>query len=185
MKEKIATKSYDMTTGIYLIAFTNGFNLTTDVTKLFASDEEYHKFVKENETAATAMFHGIGQKEGDSFAGEKDIKEAIAKCTKVRDAIESKQWKLARSNEGNTKALTELENGTALATAKMFTMLYPAGKCDIAEATKELREKLSIPERIIPKVMDILEAEGHFKAEHFTSSGNETIDRLRSEATQQ
>lgn len=50
--------------------------------------------------------HGLMQKVGDCFAGEKDPKEAFNKAKELIDRLKAGEWRAARESKGPSTALT-------------------------------------------------------------------------------
>lgn len=181
MKQKIATKSYNMDSALVQFHFTDGKVISLDVTKL------------NDETKLSAMYHGLSQKCGDSYAGEKDVKKAQDKLLRVIQSLESNTWRMARSASESVAEVSK-ESGIAFANILMNTALYP--QMDMMEAKAKLVE-LGIPDKFHEPTLASMKDAGYFNAENFETpmasilngadqpKPEDTISRLRREAEEQ
>lgn len=88
---KFASKEYDLDTGAFEVLFGDGSKVELDVNKVNA------------ELQKKAMFHGIAQKIGDSYAGAKgDFTKARESAQSVIDQLLAGEWRAARG-EGEAK----------------------------------------------------------------------------------
>jgi hypothetical protein len=95
-RTKLATKETDAEAGLLLVSFAHGEDLSISLSE-----------VPEKILTELAL-HGLSQKVGDSYSGEKDPQEAKAKAEDVIDRLKSGDWVKARlRGEGSTSLTVE------------------------------------------------------------------------------
>jgi len=79
-RNKLATKEIDLPKGLVVICFEDGSKLTLDAAKL------------PDLMLDRAKLHGLSQKLGDSYAGNKSVAEAKANVQSVIDQLMAGDW---------------------------------------------------------------------------------------------
>lgn len=103
MAAKIATKETEGNS--VRVAFTDGEVLEVSLGQL---PEDIVKHL---------ALHGLSQKLGDSYAGEKDVEVAKAKAKKVAERLQAGEWKAVREGSGGGR-ITDLAQALARVTGK-------------------------------------------------------------------
>lgn len=103
MAAKIATKETEGNS--VRVAFTDGEVLEVSLDQL-PEDIVRH-----------LALHGLSQKLGDSYAGEKDVEVAKAKAKKVAERLQAGEWKAVREGSGGGR-ITDLAQALARVTGK-------------------------------------------------------------------
>lgn len=103
-REKIAEKNVAEDMSGVTIAFTNGNKLTVNLADL------------QPEIVTHLALHGLSQKLGDSYSGEKDLEVALAKAQGVAQRLADGNWKAVR--EGGGSRITDLAQALAAVTGR-------------------------------------------------------------------
>lgn len=149
-KVKFAAKEYDLDTGEYVITFGDGTVLMQNVDQL------------PDEMKRNLMFHGYGQKVGDSYAGAKgDYSKAKQAANDVIEQLKNGDWRAGRDGEGRPR-LGELADAIArvkgIPAEQARTAVDAAAALDGDEAAKKAgAEKLKVW-RAHPKIKAALAA---------------------------
>lgn len=100
-KVKFASKEYDLDTGMFEITFGDGTVISQNVDEL------------PDEMKRNLMFHGFGQKVGDSYAGAKgDFSKAKSAASDVIEQLKNGDWRAGRDGEAKPR-LGELADAIA------------------------------------------------------------------------
>ena len=125
MAAKIAKKVVPEDNSGVSLQFTDGENLTVNLADLSP------------EMVTQLALHGLSQKLGDSYSGEKDVEVARAKANAVAERLAKGEWKATRDGSGSGR-ITDLAHAIVRVTGRTLEEVVSM----LEEKTKE--EKAAI-----------------------------------------